>query len=299
MSTEFTGLYPALMTPLTSDRQLNIPVAQAMLQHLLRGSARGTYIAGSTGEGLRQTVAQRKLLLETLMPVLPAGKNMIVHVGAADIKDALALAEHAAAQGATAVSSLPPTGDTKRIRDYYTELASESALPLILYYFPKVAPHAFEDPQDLIDVCALPNVIGVKFTDFNVYLMQRLIQRGMTVFNGYDEALAAGLLMGAQGGIGSTYNVMGEVYAEIFRAAGSGQWEIARTWQRHANRTLEIMLRYPFFPALREMMRHLGFDCGPLLSGETLSSSQQRCLMDDLDREMPPEIANLIAWTKQ
>ncbi len=91
--------------------------------------------------------------------------------------------------------------------------------PLILYYFPKVAPSAFSDPQELIDICELPNVIGVKFTDFNYYLLQRLAKRGNLVFNGYDEALAAGLLMGAEGGIGSTYNLMPQVYQKIFQAA--------------------------------------------------------------------------------
>ncbi len=44
-------------------------------------------------------------------------------------------------------------------------------------------------------------------------------------------------------------------------------------------------------------MRHLGFDCGPLLSGESLGSSSKREeLLSDLDREMPREIVELIDW---
>jgi N-acetylneuraminate lyase len=55
------------------------------------------------------------------------------------------------------------------------------------------------------------------------------------VFNGRDEGLAAGLLMGADGGIGSSYNVAPELFVAICTAAAEGRWEDARTAQRRAN----------------------------------------------------------------
>jgi N-acetylneuraminate lyase len=230
------------------------------------------------------------------MPLMP-GKKLIVHVGASTLDDTLLLTNHAANHGAAAISSLPPAGESSNIYSYYQKLAAESPLPLILYYFPKAAPAAFQDPQELLDICDLPNVLGVKFTDFNFYLLQRLVKRGNLLFNGYDEALAAGLLMGAQGGIGSTYNVMPQVYLKIFRAAQKGDWETARTWQSHANSVLDILLRYPFFPALRAAMAHRGFDCGPLLSGEQFTSNAQRnAFLEEMDRNIPTEVEELIQW---
>jgi len=44
-------------------------------------------------------------------------------------------AEHAAEFGAHAISSLPPVGNSTQVLAFYEELAKESALPLILYYF--------------------------------------------------------------------------------------------------------------------------------------------------------------------
>jgi N-acetylneuraminate lyase len=297
MSASLSGIYPAFLTPLDANRRFVPKVAEVLLQYLLSTGVDGTYVAGSTGEGLLLPLEDRKALVETLMPVLPQGKKLIVHVGAKRVEDAIALAHHAAEQGAHAVSSLPPEGDAQHVREYYRALAEESVLPLILYYFPKATPTAFLDPQELLNACDLPNVLGVKFTDFNVYLLQRLVKRGKLVFNGYDEALAAGLLMGAQGGIGSTYNVMPQVYIEIFRAAQRGDWETARTWQSRSNAVLDILLKYPFFPALRAVMHHRGFDCGPLLSGEDFTTSAQRTLLiEELDRGMPAEVAELIRW---
>jgi N-acetylneuraminate lyase len=166
-----------------------------------------------------------------------------------------------------------------------------------VYYFPKSVPTAFVNPQDLLDICELPNVLGVKFTDFNLFLMQRLAKSGKQVFNGYDEVLAAGLLMGASGGIGSTYNVMPQVYLAIYQAAQRGDWETARQWQSRADAVITILLRYPFFPSLRAMMAQRGFDCGPLMSHDDFESpAQKEALLEDLNRSMPTEVAELIGW---
>lgn len=297
MPVKLHGIYPALLTPLNEERKFAPHVAVPMLKHLFATGIDGVYAAGSTGEGMLLPASERRALVETIMQVLPSGKNLIVHVGSTEIREAIALAEHAAKHGAHAISSLPPAGDSLTVRRYYEELAQCSALPLILYYFPKAAPHAFQDTQELLDICDLPGVIGVKFTDFNFYLLQRLVNRGKLVFNGYDEALVAGLLMGAQGGIGSTYNVMPQVYLEIYRAAQRGDWETARSWQARANSIIETMLKYPFFPALRAMMEQTGFECGPLMSGERFHNPQQASqFIEEVDLTMSAEVAGLIRW---
>ena len=293
----FGGIYPALLTPLDSTHQLRPEMARQLMLHLLSTGAHGVYIAGSTGEGMRLTLETRKALVEALAPALPEDRHLIVHVGAPDVQDAIRLANHAAEHGAHAISSLPPVADADGVRAYYETLAKNSVLPLILYYFPKVSPDAFADPQSLIDICDLPNVLGVKFTDFNLYLMQRLVRRGKLVFNGYDEVLAAGLLMGAQGGIGSTYNAMPEIYLKIYRAAERGDWEDARRWQSRANEVLAVLLRYPFFPALRTMVERRGFDCGPMMSGEGFrSQAEKQQLIAELNKTLTDEVAELIGW---
>jgi N-acetylneuraminate lyase len=42
------------------------------------------------------------------------------------------------------------------------------------------------------------------------------------LYNGYDEIFASGLLAGADGGIGSTYNIMGWRYQGIVKALKVG-----------------------------------------------------------------------------
>ncbi len=293
----FAGMYAALLTPLSHEGVFNAPMAQELLLHLCSQGLDGAYVAGTTGEGMRLPLETRRQLVASLMEVLPEGKRLFVHVGTPDVRDAIRLAEHAATQGAHAISSLPPAASSEEVMTFYKELAANSPLPLIVYYFPKAAPAAFQKSQELLDICDLPNVLGVKFTDFNMYLLSQLVDRGKLVFNGYDEALAAGLLMGAQGGIGTTYNTVGPVVLEIARAAKASDWERARALQFAVNRVLDILFRYPFFPAVRESVRQLGFDCGPMVSGEDFESEmQRRQFIEDMNANLPSEVAKMIQW---
>ncbi len=293
MPPSLAGLYPAFLTPLDAQRRLNEHVAEAMLLALMGTDMNGVYVGGSTGEGLRLPIDVRERLAQVVRDALPDGKRLIVHVGAGEEIDALRLAEHAGRIGAHAVSSLPPAeGTPQEIFRFYKTLAEHSPLPLILYYFPKVAPHAFTEPQQLLDVCDLPNVIGVKFTDFNTHLMQRLAKRGNLVFSGYDEALAAGLLMGAQGGIGSTYSAMPEAYLRLYRHALAGDWQQVREHQWQINEVIDELIAHPFFPALRAVIAAKGFDCGPLMSGDTLAPGEAQKLLSNL-RSLDTDLCNL------
>ncbi|HEY4356823.1 MAG TPA: dihydrodipicolinate synthase family protein [Acidobacteriaceae bacterium] len=281
------GMYCALVTPLDENGRVVESVAEKMLAELLGTGLDGTYIGGSTGEGPLMAIDQRIRLVDCIATNMPADKKMIVHVGAAAAEDAIRLATHAAEVGAAAISSLPPAGEFSEVFAYYEMLADRSPLPLIVYYFPKVAPTAFPAPGDLAKVCDLPNVVGVKFTDFNLFLLEDLTQRGKVVFNGYDEVLVAGRLMGAQGGIGSTYNLMPHAMVALYRATQAGNWQQAREIQVHINRVIRTLMRYPWLPSIKAILRRQGFECGPTLNRERLrDAAQEQALFREFDEAM-------------
>jgi N-acetylneuraminate lyase len=288
--TSLSGIYPAIVTPLTGDGELATGVAERLMARLMAAGVDGVYAAGSTGEGMRMSLAGRETLVECLMSNLPQGKKLLVHVGAPRVEDAIRLAVHAAKAGAHAISSLPTQGAFPQVRDYYKRLAEHSPLPLILYYFPEVCPNAFQNPEELREICALPNVSGVKFTDFNLFLLEQLAASGKVVYNGRDEVLAAGLLMGAQGGIGSTYNLVPEIYVALYRHTLRGEWLKARQLQRSLNQLIAVLVKYPFLPALKAALESAGFACGATLNGEQFESpAQQQQFLSELALVMPQQ----------
>jgi len=282
------GILPAAITPFDDQGRFVPAVLEQLLERLYAAGVHGTYLCGSTGEGMLQSRAQRQSIVETAMACTPRDRHVIVHVGAASLDDATALSSHAAKAGAHAISSLPPTSAPFSFPDvlrYYEALARTSDLPLLVYYFPEISP-AIATAEQLDTLCSLPNVIGVKFTDFDLYRMANLTRRVRSVFNGRDEVLAAGLLMGATGGIGTFYNLLPELFVKIYAAAMAGRWDEARAAQQRANALIRIALQFPAFPAVKQILVWSGLECGPCLPPRSpLDPRQRERLRDDLIAE--------------
>lgn len=282
------GILPATITPFDDRGRFAIRVFEQLLDRLYGAGVHGVYICGTTGEGMLQSVRQRQAIAEAAVASTPHGRHVIVHVGAASLDEALTLASHAAKTGAHAISSLPPLSarfSFAEILAYYEALARGSDLPLVVYYFPDVSP-SIATAEQLETLCALPNVIGAKFTDFDLYRMSAILRPTRTVFNGRDEVLAAGLLMGASGGIGSFYNIAPALFVRLYDAAVAGRWEETRPLQQRINTLIRLTLRFPLFPALKQILAWSGLPCGLCLPPrQPLDEHQQSALRDSLIAE--------------
>jgi N-acetylneuraminate lyase len=279
--TSLKGILPATVTPFDADGRFVPHAFERLLERLYGAGVHGIYVCGTTGEGLLQDIAQRQAIVETAVACTPRDRRVVVHVGASSLEDACALASHAARAGAHAISSLPPLSaqfSFAEVLRYYEVLARRSDLPLVVYYFPDVS-KAIGTVDQLDEVCSLPNVVGVKFTDFDLYRMSAVARPGRALFNGRDEVLAAGLLMGADGGIGSFYNLAPDLFVRLYDAAVAGRWDEARALQQRINVLIRITLEFPLFPAVKQMLAWSGVDCGVCLPPRApLTDDQQRDL---------------------
>ncbi|MFL5620851.1 MAG: dihydrodipicolinate synthase family protein [Gemmatimonadaceae bacterium] len=285
MTNSLGGILPATVTPFDDHGRFAPAVFERLLDRLYSAGVHGTYVCGTTGEGLLQSQAQRIAIVDTAVACTPRDRHVVVHVGAASVDEALALSAHAARAGAHAVSSLPPLSGRfsfAEVLAYYDALAGGSDLPLIVYYFPEVSA-SVSTTEQLETLCALPNVVGLKFTDFDLFRMAQMRSPGRRIFNGRDEVLAAGLLMGADGGIGTFYNLAPELFVGIHAAAAAGRWEEAQTLQQRVNALIALTLPFPLFPAVKQMLAWSGLDCGECLPPRApLSEEQQRTLRRSL-----------------
>ena len=281
-TSNFHGILPAVVTPFDEHENFAPAAFERLLERLYTAGIDGLYVNGQTGEGLLQPLEQRKRVAEVALRSTPKGKSVIVHVGAYRTADAVELAGHAAAIGAHAIASLPPLGPYSfaEVRAYYQTLAAVSDLPVLVYYFPEICP-AIQGAQQILELLEIPNVIGLKFSDFDLYTLSLLKRRDCVIFNGRDEVLIAGLLMGADGGIGSFYNLIPELFVEAFGTVRQSRWDAARHAQSRINELVEIGLRFPLVPAIKTILRWQGLDCGRALAPRRcLTEEESRCLRE-------------------
>jgi N-acetylneuraminate lyase len=262
----FHGIFPAVVSPFDSEGRFVAVSFERLLERLYGQGVHGIYVCGTTGEGLLQSVTQRKQIAEVAVKCSPTGKWVVVHVGAHCTADAIELAKHASRIGVHAISSLPPHGgySFEEIRGYYSILGGASDLPILVYYMPEVYP-AISNVAQILELCEIPNVIGLKFTSLDLFTMATVKKQGAVVFNGRDEVLVAGLLMGADGGMGSFYNLIPELFLQIYELTKTEGWGEARAVQERINELITITLRFPAFPAIKTMLSWSGIDCGNFL----------------------------------
>lgn len=273
----FGGVLPAAVTPVNKAGSFQRPAFERLLQRLYGAGVDGVYVCGSTGEGMQLSAGVRREVAEAAVALSPPGAQVIVHVGAAAAREALDLTRHAAAAGASAVSSLPPPGrfGFRELREYYARLAGETGLPLFLYYFPAMTGAELSLDQ-LLELCALEGVVGIKITDFDLYRLRTLSQTGAIVFSGRDEVLAAGLLMGAQGTIGTFYNLLPGEAVRLHRLARAGRWEEAVAVQDRINALIRAVSPFPIFPAVKQLLEWSGMPCGHCLPPRLPLEAEQR-----------------------
>ena len=262
----FSGIMPAMITPIREDNTFSAAAAEKVITWELTYPVRGFYINGGTGEGPILPEATRREMAELSVSLCRGRAAVIDHIGAPDSASALRLARHAGTIGCDAVSSVLPNFYFKytvpQILDYYRRIADASGLPVIVYANGLLNTDPYDFMRQAMDT---DGVIGVKFTLYDYFAMHRIAELNggdINVLNGPDEMLICGLTMGADGGIGTTYNVMPGWFCELYDAFRAGDHETARKTQFRINRVIEILRRYTTIPAVKESFRFRGIDAG-------------------------------------
>ena len=134
----------------------------------------------------------------------------------------------------------------------------------IIYNIPQLAGVSLSVPL-LKEMLKNPKVIGVKNSSMPTQDIQMWIDEGAIVFNGPDEQLISGLVMGAVGGIGGTYSVMPRLYVELYRCVKAGEMAKALDIQNDCCRIIYKLCsgHGNMYAMIKETLRRMGCpDCG-------------------------------------
>lgn len=297
---QLSGILPAIITPLSEAGELNTHSFERLLERLYEAGCHGVYVCGQTGEGLQLPFEVREQALDAAMANTPPGRTVIAHVGAHSTAGAIRLARQASRRGAHAVSSLPPgpSYSFAEVRLYYEALAAASEVPVLVYYFPEFSA-SIRTAEEALELCSIPNVVGLKFTDFDLFRMSLIQRAGYTIFNGRDEVLAAGMLMGAHGGIGSFYNLVPELFVSVYDLARANRWVEARAVQDRINDLIRAVLAYPLVPAIKRLLTWSGIECGQAVAPRRALTGEEETALRRVVLAAGFEPDNLIACARR
>ncbi len=265
---KYQGIFPAFYACYDENGHISPDGVRAFTRFLMDKGVHGLYVGGSSGECIYQSVAERKLVLENVMEEVKGKIVIIAHVACNNTADSQELAAHAESLGVDAIAAIPPIYfklPPHAIAQYWNDISAAAPnTDFIIYNIPQLAGVSLTVPL-LKEMLKNPRVVGVKNSSMPTQDIQMWRDEGALVFNGPDEQLISGLVMGAAGGIGGTYGAMPQLYLKLYECVKSGAMDTALAIQNDCCRIIYKLCsgHGNMYAMIKQTLRlNEGVDCG-------------------------------------
>lgn len=232
---QIRGSIVPLMTPFTSDGELDNESLVNLIEWQLANGTHGVSIGGSTGEPGAQSIDERiaaiRIVTETVADRVP----VVVGTGTAQLHETIELTAAAAELGIDASLIITPyyaRPTQEALYVWYKTIAAEFPdLPIIAYNVPSrtavdIAPETVA--RLYRDV---PNFVGIKETTKDFEHFSRVIElcgRELIVWSGIELLCLPLLALGGAGFLSATANIAPAAHARMFELWEAGDLEGAR-----------------------------------------------------------------------
>ncbi|APL11502.1 N-acetylneuraminate lyase [Escherichia coli] len=262
MSSGLKGIISALPTPFNNAQQIDTESLKKLVRFNIEQGMHGLYVGGSTGEAFLQDVTEREKVLETVAEEAGGKLTLIAHVGAISTRDSQLLARAAVKYGFDAISAVTPFYYPFSFEEHYAHyqaiINEADGLPMVVYNIPALSGVKLSLEQ-INTLVRLPGVQALKQTSGDLFQMEQIRRQHpeLILYNGYDEIFASGVIAGADGGIGSTYNIMGWRYKNILSAIEKGDTQTARQIQTECNKVIDTLIKTGVLAGIKSLLHFM------------------------------------------
>jgi 4-hydroxy-tetrahydrodipicolinate synthase len=252
---ELKGVVPALTTPFTENRALDLAGFRTLIDAVIADGVHGLLVNGCTGESWALDDDERFRVFQTAAEQAAGRVPVIVGCGAMLARQAIAKVRQAEKAGCDAVMIQPPSyvmpGEDE-VREYYLEIIRASSLPVVVYNIPRRTGINLS-VRLVARLAEEPNVVALKESSKDFLVLSTMIRQvgaKIGVFAGYASLLGlAALTEGAVGYMDSSTPVFGRRSVEFYTAAVTGDLATARRLQIDMAKLSEGFFGVGTFPA--------------------------------------------------
>lgn len=304
------GIYAPTMTFFQADSEdLDVDSIRQHAVVLARSGLKGLVTMGSNGEAVHLNHVERSsVTLQTRLALDAAGfKDMPVIVGASEhsVRGTLELCELARQAGGDYVLLVPPSYyrtamDEARVVEYFTVVADQSPLPIILYNYPGGVAGIDMDSDLIISLSQHHNIIGTKFTCGSTGKLARVALAmdaatighrgsGYMAFGGIADFTAQTLASRGSAVIAGGANVFPKVVVRVWDLWAEGKIVEAIELQRKLSKGDWILTKSGIPGTKRALEAHYGYGGIPRKPLRTLSDVEATDIVSGIDQIMEIE----------
>ncbi|MEL0131543.1 MAG: 4-hydroxy-tetrahydrodipicolinate synthase [Betaproteobacteria bacterium] len=227
------GSLVAIVTPMSDDGNIDYSAFKKLIDWHVESGTKGIVVAGTTGESATLTVEEHTSLIEAAVAHAAGRVPIIAGTGANSTTEAIELSSHAKRVGASYSLSVVPYYNKPSQEGLYLHfrtIAEAVDIPLILYNVPSrtVADLANETVFRLAEI---ENIIGIKDATADMGRGSELISKtpeDFAVYSGDDASFLPLMMLGSQGVISVTANIVPKQMQEVCDAVQSKDFQLAK-----------------------------------------------------------------------
>lgn len=224
-----------------------------MVAFLVERGADGVFACGTTGEGILLSAEERRRTAVIFRAALHG--RLIIHCGAQNTADTVALAAHAAEIGADAVAVIPPPYfplDAEALAAHLLAAAAACA-PLPFYIYAFAARSGYPVPLEVVSRVrdGAPNLAGLKVSESPFEKVEPYLGLGLPVYVGSEPLIPQAVARGAAGAVSG----LAAAFPEVVRAALDAPDAAAEQRLRALRNTMEAQ---PFIASVKHVLARRG-----------------------------------------
>ena len=267
----FTGVCTALVTPFLGDC-INYPMMERLLQRQIDAGIEAVVICGTTGEAPTLTDAEKLELFSRAKKytgnhckiIAGTGSNSTIHT--VELSKA---AEQCGVDGLLIVSPYYNKATQGGLVRYYSEIAAETKLPIIMYNVPgrtgcNILPETAAKLHKEVS-----NIVGIKEATGNVAQAAKLMNLTdgkIDLYSGEDAIVLPLLSIGASGVISVWSNVAPANVHNMCQSFFDGDMATAMKLQLEAQPLVEALFSEVNPIPVKKAMNLMGLEVGSLRS---------------------------------
>ena len=268
MKKDFSGLWPAMFTPVDNNGEPAFDELEKLIELYVSQNLDGIYILGSTGQGVLFTEEQRKRVTEVATEKVSRRLPVIVQVGSLTTEESIRLARHAEKCGVDGISSVGPiyfTGSADMALEHYNRISRATDLPFFPY---QLGDDSIPGDTTIFvkKLLEIPNVVGMKLTTnklLEISSIHNYAGDRLKLFSGSDELFCHASLCGTVGAIGSFYNIWGAECKQIMKEFKSGDYQLAKEFMLTFQKQIQLTLPHISTFFRQAMLMKYDIDIGP------------------------------------
>jgi 4-hydroxy-tetrahydrodipicolinate synthase len=243
MRTPFTGVGTALITPFTSEGQLDEPAISRLARRQLDAGVHVLVPCGTTGETPTLSMDERRRVIALVVAEAKGRALVLAGAGGYDTKEVIhmvAMVKDAGADGILSVTPYYNKPTPEGLFLHYQAIADSTDLPIIVYNVPGRTGCNI-DPATLVRLAGIPNIIGVKEASGNISQIAEichLVPSDFIVMSGDDAITLPLMALGGHGVISVASNEVPAEMVQLVEAFERGALADARHWH---NKLLPLM----------------------------------------------------------